>query len=255
VADPAGKPPAFARHDGIDLDGASQLARLARWRGMYGELFAALRRDEDINRLCPGKPFVRNGYYATPDAEIYAAMILDFQPSQIVEIGAGFSTLIARRTIQALPSACRLLVVDPCPRTEVRAVADTVLFKTIEAVSPDELPSSDRVLFFVDSSHIARPGGDVPHLYNGLLPCLPTGTLVHVHDVFIPYDYPEEYRQRLYTEQYVLQALLCHSPRYRVVFATYFMTCQYPEAMRSAFGDVVGRAPEHGGASLWFTVS
>jgi hypothetical protein len=76
-----------------------------------------------------------------------------------------------------------------------------------------------------------------------------------VHDVFLPYDYPDAYRRRVYGEQYVLEALLADSPRYEVLFATHWMVRRHPEPMRRAFGPIVGNDPLYFGASFWFAVS
>jgi len=84
----------------------------------------------------------------------------------------------------------------------------------------NDIPLGERILFFIDSSHVTRPGGDVPYLYNTIIPALPSGSLVHVHDIFIPYDYTYQYQQRLYSEQHMLQALLCNSSKYWARFAT-----------------------------------
>lgn len=239
---------------GIDMEDEPQLARIRRWETSYADLFASLREDPRINTQCRGRSWLHNGTYATPDAEIYAAMILDYRPTSIVEVGAGFSTLIARAAVTRLASACAITVVDPEPRTDVGGAADIQIAECVEALPTDRLPFGERTLLFIDSSHIARPGGDVPYLYDVLLPRCPVGTLVHAHDIFVPYDYPRRYQERWYTEQYVLHAMLAHSPRYRVVCATHYMSRQYPEVMRRTFGDVVGRDDGYHGASFWFEV-
>jgi len=236
------------------MEDDAQLARIQRWATSYADLFAGLRADSRINTLCWGQSHLHNGTYATPDAEIYAAMILDYRPLSIVEVGAGFSTLIARAAVTRLAKSCAIIVVDPEPRTDVRDAADVWISECVEALSTERLPLGERLLLFIDSSHIVRPAGDVPYLYDVVLPRCPAGTLVHVHDIFLPYDYPRRYQERLYTEQYVLHAMLAHSPRYRVVCATHYMARRYPEAMRTTFGDVVGRDDGYHGASFWFEV-
>ncbi len=60
-----------------------------------------------------------NGFFLTPDAEVYASMILDRRPRRIIEVGSGFSTLIARKTIQHVGYPTKLVAVDPYPRTNV----------------------------------------------------------------------------------------------------------------------------------------
>ncbi len=239
---------------GIDLRLPDQLNRLARWKTAYSGLFGELRADPRINTQCHGKPFLHNGTYPTPDAEIYAAMILDFRPRGIVEVGAGFSTRIARRTVRLLPESCPITAIDPAPRADVAADADEVVPRCVEELLLDAFPLGERRLLFIDSSHVTRSGGDIPYLYNALLPVVPAGTLVHVHDVFLPYDYPAQYKGRLYTEQYVLHALLAHAERYRVAFATHWMSRQHPDAMQAAFGEVVATDSQYYGASFWFEV-
>lgn len=243
-----------AGSEGIELRPDDQLERLERWRRTYGETFRALREDPLINTLCPGRDHLHNGTYPTPDAEIYSAMISDFAPKRIVEIGAGFSTLIARKVSSRQGGSCEIVVVDPEPRTDVRDRADRLDGRYVEDVAKDDLPLCAQTLLFIDSSHIARAGGDIPHLFNSILPAAPPGVLVHVHDVFIPYDYPPFCQQHLYTEQYVLQALLAHSPRYRVLFATHYMSREHPEPMRATFGEVVARDDLYYGSSFWFRI-
>ncbi len=241
-------------HDGIDMRVPEQIERLERWRSSYLPVFKALREDPAVNTWYPGRDYLHNGGYPTPDAEVYAAMILDYRPRNIIEIGGGFSTIIARKMITQLGAECGLLVIDPEPRTDIEEVADSILYSLVEDVDPSRLPLGERTLVFVDSSHVTRPGGDIPFLYNRLLPALPSGTLVHVHDVYIPYEYPWDCRKWLFSEQYVLQALLAHSPRHRVALATHFLTREHPGPMRATFGDIVGRDDLHYGSSLWFEV-
>jgi predicted O-methyltransferase YrrM len=255
ASDPSPHVPAgWVGHAGIELHVPEQLDRLARWQASYGPLFRQLRQDPRINTRCLGQPYLHNGTYATPDAEIYAAMIQDHRPANILEIGAGYSTRIARRALDLAGDGGRITVIDPEPRTDVRESADAILLQRLETIEVGRLLLAEPVLVFIDSSHILRAGGDLQHLYTRLVPALPAGTLIHVHDIFLPYDYPLAYQQRLYTEQYVVQALLAHSPRFRVVFATHYMARQQPEPMRHTFDEVVGRDDLYYGSSFWFSV-
>ena len=181
-------------------------------------------------------------------------MIATRRPSTIIEIGAGYSTRIARRAIEQLGLGTRIVVVDPEPRADIADVADTVYRRRIEDVDTADLAVDDETFFFIDSSHVVRAGGDVPLLFCRLVPELPAGALVHVHDVFLPYDYPPSYRRRLYGEQYVLWALLARSPAFRVALATHLMVRRHGDLMREVFGETVGRDPRYFGASFWFDV-
>ncbi len=186
-------PEVLVPFEDLAIDLAPQVERVRSWDSKgYRPLFEELRADDAINpyRPPPGLGYIDNGYYLTPDAEIYAAMILDFQPRRIVEVGSGYSTLIARRAVARMKQPCEIVVFDPQPRTNVQGSADRVNRSFVEDCAIADIPVDSSTLLFIDSSHLTRAGGDIPFLYNRLLPQLPAGTLVHVHDIYIPYDYP-----------------------------------------------------------------
>jgi hypothetical protein len=238
---------------GIEFHEREQLALLKRWGDSFQELFAALRAEPSINTGDARTGSLFNGQFHTPDAEVYSALIAERLPTRIVEVGAGYSTRIARRTIDELGLATELCVIDPAPRVSVESVADRFVEKRLEdAVS--ELGIDAGTMLFIDSSHVVRTGGDLPMLFNQIVPGLPAGVVVHVHDVFLPWDYPPAYQRRLYTEQYVLGALLAHSSRYRMLFSSHLMARQHGEEMRAAFGLRVGVDRDYFGSSLWFEI-
>lgn len=240
---------------GIDLAVDQQLILLESFQ-QYGELFAKLRADREINPGFRGVDYsqrglIHNAYYPTPDAEVYASMIVARQPERIIEVGSGYSTLVAKTAIQHAGLSTRVHVIDPQPRRSIADFADGVEYTRVEESSLATEGVQSGTLLFIDSSHICRRGGDLPHLFCKVLPALPARVLVHVHDVFLPYDYPDAYVERFYTEQYLLHCLLACSPRYRVVFATHLMSREHPEAMQRTFGPEIG-TELFTGASFWF---
>src|SRR4051812_8622094 len=94
-------PEAFLGSPGIDFREAAQLALLEGWAGEFKPLFEALRAEPSINASSE-RDRLLNGQFHTPDAEIYAALIAARLPNRIVEVGAGYSTRVARRTIDEL---------------------------------------------------------------------------------------------------------------------------------------------------------
>ena len=239
---------------GIDFNLDAQIARAEAWKYAYPELFEALRADPAINTRCTVEDWIHNDYYPTPDAEIYAAMIVDYEPRKIVEVGGGYSTRIARKALTLVDYPCELLVVDPEPRADLEEHADRVILSRVEDYEDFAGEIDEKTILFIDSSHITRARGDIPCLFNNVLPGLPTGTMVHVHDIFLPFDYPYAYQKRLYTEQYVLHALLSHSKRYEVVFSTQLMAREQTRLMQECIGPVVGTDDAFCGASFWFQV-
>jgi hypothetical protein len=240
-------------HVGIDLREGAQTKRVSAWE-TYADLFQVVRSDPTINTWYGGGDRVHNNYYGSPDAEAYVSMIADERPEKIIEVGGGFSTLIARRAIDWLGISCELSVVDPAPRADVSRVADTVMRERVEEVDVGTMTKGGRALLFIDSSHVIRTGGDVPYLYGQVIPELPAGTLLHVHDIYFPYDYPDSVREAFYTEQYVLEALLSHSPRYRIEVANHFLSKQHRELMQRIISPAVGDDPHHYGTALWISV-
>ncbi len=248
----SGEPAEYIGHAGIDMRDTDQLASLSRWKRLYGEIFTKLRTDPMINLHCAANKCVHNGFYSTPDAEVYTATILDHKPANIIEVGSGFSTMIARRAVNELNNGCKITVIDPQPRTNITDFADDISYKRVEDIAIDDILSKPNSIIFIDSSHIIRSGGDLPYVYNKLLPNLLPGTPVHVHDIFIPYDYPVKYQNRLYTEQYILQALLTHSNKFKVLFAAHYMCHNYLQLMRESISECIGGENPSTGGSFWF---
>lgn len=227
---------------------------LIREIGRHRHLFAALRSDARINtQHHEVGDKIRNGFFPTPDAETYAAMIAIREPQRIIEIGGGFSTLIARTTLDELRVDTELVVIDPEPRTDVTAAASRVVRQRVEEVGLKESDFPPPSILFIDSSHILRTGGDVPFLFGELVPSLPAGVTVHVHDIYLPFDYSQLGVELWWTEQYVLLALLAHNPRYRIDLALRWMTAMNPALMAEIYGPIVTTDSAHGGGSFWFS--
>jgi hypothetical protein len=242
---------------GIDFRADEQLSLLSRWESSrYQRLFDLLRKDPSINldRYGYGQTALHNGFFPTPDAEAYAAMILERRPRRIVEVGSGYSTRIARAAVGYAKCNTEIVVIDPSPRADVNAYADQVILSRVECSEAAKFSWTGDEVLFLDSSHVCRIRGDLPFLFCEVLPSLPAGTLVHVHDIFLPYDYPNVYDERCYTEQYLLFCTLSHSTRYRTVFASQWLSREHGEAMRATFGAAVGVDPLLFGASYWFEV-
>lgn len=59
-------------------------------------------------------------------------------------------------------------------------------------------------LFFIDNSHRSFQNSDVTVFFTEILPRLKPGVTVGIHDIFLPFDYPNEWSDRFYNEQYLL---------------------------------------------------
>jgi hypothetical protein len=136
-----------------------------------------------------------------------------------LEVGSGTSTLVARRAIDDYMLRTKIVSIDPAPRRTVDAACDEVLrtpFETADLSVFNQLSSGDIV--FIDNSHRALMNSDVTVFFLEVLPNLPSGVLVHLHDIFLPYDYPPVMSRRAYAEQYLLAtAMLCGQTLFEVM--------------------------------------
>jgi len=219
----------------------------------FHELYSFLRSSNEVNTKGVINEFIRNGYYPTPDAEVYAGFIAKYQPENIFEIGSGFSTIIARKVIDFLNLNTKITIIDPQPRTNIDLYADCKIFSPVELTAVENYLGLNSIVF-IDSSHIIRAGGDLPFIYNVLIPSLPKGSIVQVHDIFLPYDYPNIYYKRYYNEQYLLFSLLTNTSRYKILLATHALNRYDKSIMQDALNTKAISDFSAFGASLWFKV-
>ena len=115
----------------------------------------------------------------------------------------------------------------------------------------EDLQSGD--ILFIDSSHVAKTGSDVNFLYFDVFPRLRPGVRIHIHDIFLPQDYPQEWaldENRSWNEQYVLRALLMFSSRFRVLFGSFFAFRYLPDLVSAALELGIGRYTEAAACGL-----
>jgi len=93
-------------------------------------------------------------------------------------------------------------------------------------------------ILFIDSSHVLKIGSDVQYEYLEILPRLAPGVLVHLHDIFLPMEYPKNWiltDHYFWNEQYLLQAFLIHNVAMKVLWAGSYMHLQYPAILEQTF--------------------
>jgi hypothetical protein len=130
-------------------------------------------------------------------------------PARYVEVGSGNSTKFARRSIRDHSLKTIVMSIDPVPRAEIDAICDTVIRSPLEDADLtvfETLEPGDVV--FIDNSHRSFQNSDVTVFFLDVLPKIPSGVLVGIHDVCLPFDYPDEWLPRYYSEQYLLAAFL-----------------------------------------------
>ena len=118
----------------------------------------------------------------------------------------------------------------------------------ITEVAEDEILNLEaNDIFFIDSSHILTNFGDVEYIYSYLFPLIPKGVIIHVHDIFLPYNYPSDWLidwKCVLTEQHLLGAWLDNRDGVDVLTANFWNLCNEVQIPSSVEYRV--------GGSFWF---
>jgi hypothetical protein len=204
--------------------------------------------------------YSRNDQFSWLDARALFVLLRQWRPRRIVEVGSGYSTLLmCDQKRRYLGTATRLECVEPYPRAFLGNPSlgiDALHVKKVQEMPLElftGLGAGD--VLFIDSSHVAKTGSDVNFLYLEVLPVLRPGVRVHIHDIFLPLEYPREWvhEGRHWNEQYVLRAMLTHSARYRVLFGSTFARLHFPAQLLAVVDDP--EVAQFGGGSLWLEVA
>jgi hypothetical protein len=155
-------------------------------------------------------------------------IINHFKPQKYIEIGSGNSTKVARKSISENKLNTKIISIDPFPRANIDHLADEVIRQPLENIKDyqfivNELKEND--ILFIDNSHRCLPNSDATVCFLELLPYLKKGVIVHIHDIYLPYDYPQFMCDRFYSEQYVLAAFVLANPeKYKPIFPGIFIS-------------------------------
>lgn len=251
---------------GVDMNESGALDLLDTVFPPYVREFRELFPDHQM----PGSKgfYLINGAFMAIDAHVYYAFIRHFRPRRIVEIGSGFSTLVAAaggaKNAEERDETPRLTAIEPFPPDSLKEGFPgplEVVEEKVQNVDLDfftSLQAGD--ILFIDSTHVLKAGGDVQFEYCEILPRLQPGVLVHVHDISLPKPYPRVYfeENHLYwNEQYVLQTFLAFNSRVEVLWPGNYMMLKHPDMVTSVFPEyhTMRKAfPQSEPASFWMRV-
>jgi predicted O-methyltransferase YrrM len=243
--------PPPAQLEGIDLRLDEQVRTLARLAEYHDELptYGPVPIDGFRFRT-------ENGLFGLADAAQLYAFIRLRQPRRIIEVGSGFSSAAMLDTSQHFLDEPPLMTfIDPHPerlhsvlRPEDRDRVE-ILGTRVQEVGLErfeQLGPTDILL--IDSSHVAKTGSDVNHLYFEVLPRLAPGVLVHIHDIGFPFEYPRAWVRegRAWNEAYLLRSFLTFNPRFRIELWNGSLRTHRPDAFLAC--------PNfRGGSQIWIS--
>lgn len=200
-------------------------------RDSYKEILqAALQHATTFQQITKEKrdeqqPFWHNGFLPGLDIIMLYTLLIKYQPKRYVEIGSGNSTKVAYKAKSEHHLASEIISIDPMPRAEIDQLADQVIRKPFEATDFEFLYNlEENDILFVDNSHRILPNSDAMVFFLEVLPRLKPGVIVHIHDIYLPYDYPQFMCDRFYSEQYGLAIYLLANPqKYHTLMPNYFV--------------------------------
>ena len=198
--------------------------------------------------------FWKNSQFSYSDAMSYYCFVRLIRPSTIVEIGGGFSTLIALEAAEKNRLGA-VHCIEPFPREFLKRDKRINLHAVkAQDIQPGFLNDilHDNDILFIDSTHTVKTGSDCLHIYLRLLPEIKRNVFVHVHDVFLPFGLPKEWlldRQIFWTEQYLLLAFLIDNPKASVLYGSNYNASWNSSLMEK----LMANKYPFGGGSLWFT--
>jgi hypothetical protein len=178
----------------------------------------------DLHARDQREPSWVNDWLPVLDGAAIYAFIRSRAPALYMEIGSGNSTKFAARARRDGRLRTRIVSIDPEPRAEIDELCDRVLRAPLETLDLSVFGDlSDGDVVFFDGSHRTFMNSDATVFFLEVLPQLAGGVLVGVHDIFLPYDYPPEYADRYYSEQYLLAAhLIAGNPLLEPVLPTFY---------------------------------
>jgi predicted O-methyltransferase YrrM len=233
-----------SRLPGIDMNDSMQLDLLRNQFSKFREEYEKFPAEPPPGQKRP---------FRGVDALVAYCMVRHFEPRLIIEIGSGFSSLVLGQAALKNRSS-DLISIDPFPpeflREGVPALQSLVEAKVqdLDVEFFSQLVTGD--ILFIDSSHTVKIGGDVNYLFLEVLPRLNPGVIVHVHDIFFPFDYRRDWVMdefRFWTEQYLLQAFLSYNSQFEVLMANRFLSYNYRNDLETAFPSL----PALEGGSFW----
>jgi len=228
---------------GVDMREAEQVELLASLRKRFGEEYDKTPRH---STSIPHEYYWDNKSYISVDGEMLYCMVRHFKPRRLYEIGSGNSTFMSARAVleneRETGKECEYVVFDPYPNDVIKAGVPglkRVVESGVEEVDPSVFESlEENDILFIDSSHVLRIGNDVQFLYLEVLPRLKKGVVVHVHDIFLPKEYPIEWvfgEHFFWNEQYLLQSFLAFNGKFEVLWASHFMHLAHAAELAAAF--------------------
>jgi len=236
---------------GIDLNSSEQLNLLDSFETFYRELPFTDKKSEGL------RYYYKNDAYSYSDAIFLYCMIRHLKPQKLIEVGSGFSSCVTLDTNEKfMGNSINCIFIEPYPKLLESLLKEndkkvvTIHKKRLQEIPIEvfeELNKND--ILFIDSTHVAKFNSDVNYVFHEILPALAHGVYIHFHDIFYPFEYPQEWllEGRAWNEQYVLRAFLEYNKDFKIVLFNTYLEFMYEAKIKNRFPLLY----ENTGGSIW----
>jgi len=203
------------------------------------------------SELPPPAPRFRQDWFPRLDAAAAYALVRRRRPARLIEIGCGHSTRWFAKAVADAGAATRMTAIDPRPRARLAGLPVAFIRASVQqaGAAPFEGLAAGDVLS-LDGSHILMPGTDVDVVLNRILPRLPPGVLVHIHDIFLPDPYPARWAWRGYNEQQAVAVMLAGGG-WRILWSSRWTATRMTRCLAASVASRLPLLPGAVEASLW----
>jgi hypothetical protein len=219
---------------------------------LLDQLFQYAPELESFRRGLEGARAWEQTYPAFDTATLYT-MLRQFKPRRYLEVGCGWSSRASSAALKrnrTEGAACEALYVEPYPPAHLKEITlpGEFLQKKVQDVPLETFKRlSNGDVLFIDTSHVIKTQNDVEYELLHILPILAPGVIVHIHDIFTPYDYPEEWlvgsgpNRGGPNEQYALECLLSGGPQWDIILPVHLLWREHSDRLGRLLPGVAGR--------------
>ncbi len=242
----------------VDLEAADQPVDCTGIQWNEDEQLRLLREaiapeiDDRILSLLQEDQFQQDPGRSPVDAAILYALMAHFEPGRIMEVGAGWTTLAARRAKEARMLPGELISVDANPRLDIGELVDAHLASPVREVPVDDFRLMlEGEMVLVNSTRVYTEGSDAQYLIDEVLPALNSGVIVGYHGIHLPWNYPRQALEQHHNEQEHLLRFLREHPKTDILFAGRWMAENHAGEFDAAMPETLRRQNP---TCLWFRI-
>jgi len=177
----------------------------------------------------------KDSFYRFSDAVFLYCFLRHFQPKRIIEVGSGHSSAIMLDTNELyFQNKIKLSFIEPYPEERLNKIlrknddqCSNIHKNFVQDIDPvffEALNEND--ILFIDSTHVSKVGSDVNYIFFDVFPVLKPGVLIHIHDIFFPFELPPKWileEKFFWNEIYILRAFLMNNNDYEIVMFNSFV--------------------------------